>query len=134
MTRRTGLRGGRDALGHRNDDLGDNTVRLQVDRAWAEARQAAGKSIIITKVDGDGNVYMQEAECTGTPGTDTLTCVATFTGEAGGFSHFALLAMGQEDVGGPTPTPGPTDPTPTPTEPPRLRRSRRRRRRATCSS
>jgi hypothetical protein len=98
-----------------NDSLGNNTMTMNVDAAWVIKRQAVGKTIVITKIADDGKVFSAVATCTITG--DVANCTATFAGEAGGFSVFAVIAVKQAPT--PTPTevpPGVTlTPTPTPT-------------------
>jgi hypothetical protein len=99
-----------------NNDLGDNTMTMQVNAGWVASRQAAGKTIVITKIDDDGNVFSSVAICT--VAGDIANCTVTFSGAAGGFSVFAVIAVQQA----PTPTPTPVPPgvtlTPTPTPSP----------------
>ena len=83
--------------------LGDNTVRLRVSREWYEARLSEGKSVTITKMDGEGNVFVAETQCAMTADGQGYECAATFTGEAGGFSTYALIAV---TAAGPTPAAG----------------------------
>ena len=104
-----------------NDSLGDNTVTLVVSTAWVEKRLAAGKTIAITKVDDQGNVFSIPATCNATGAI--ATCTVTFTGAAGGFSAFMVIAVQVAPT--PTPPPGSTPtatptrtPTPTPPVPP----------------
>ena len=98
-----------------NQDLGDNVVAMTVNRAWYDQRVAVGKEMAISKIADDGAVYAAAANCNATD--DLLTCSATFTGSAGGFSLFALLAIIPSPAPAPTatPTPTPMAPSPTPT-------------------
>ncbi len=108
-------------VGIENTDLGDNTITMEVSRAWYEARLAQGKTIVITKIADDGTVTSAAAACVVVG--DIATCQVTFTGDAGGFSVFAVIAVAQAPVPTATPTPaprptptvGPPRPTPTPT-------------------
>ena len=96
-----------------NQDLGDNTLTFKVSLGWYAARVAQGKSIVFTKIDDDGSVFTTAATCPVTS-SSTVSCTGTFTGAAGGFSYFAIMAALL-----PTPTPTPVPPgvtvTPTPT-------------------
>ena len=103
--------------------LGDITVTLEVSSEWYEARIAEGRQVAMVKVDDEGGVFLgEELRCAEVPGEDLHECSASFTGEAGGFSTFALIAVGQA-AATPTPTPTatavptpvPSTPTPTPT-------------------
>jgi hypothetical protein len=96
-----------------NVDLGSNTVAMEVDAAWVQARQAQGKSIAITKINDDGNVFASQATCV--IAGAVATCTVTFTGAAGGFSVFAVIAVSQAPTPTPTPTPTPGVGTPTAT-------------------
>ena len=95
-----------------NTVLGDNLVRLQVSSEWYTARIGEGKSIQIIKVDDQGRTFVADVECREVPGWDRYECSATFTGEAGGFSTFTLMAVQQREPT-PMPTPAPAH-TPTP--------------------
>ena len=95
-----------------NTALGDNLVRLQVSSEWYTARIGEGKSIQIIKVDDQGRTFVADVECREVPGWDRYECSATFTGEAGGFSTFTLIAVQQQEPT-PMPTPAPAH-TPTP--------------------
>jgi len=98
-----------------NDQLGSNTLAMEVDAAWVASRQAQGKTIVISKIDDEGNVFSSIAPCSISGAV--ATCTVTFSGAAGGFSVFAVFAVRVA----PTPTPTPTDVppgvtvTPTPT-------------------
>jgi len=96
-----------------NDDLGDNALTFEVSKLWYLDRVVQGKSIVFVKVDDDGNVYTSVASCSDASDTAT-SCSATFTGAAGGFSVFAIMAVVLPPA---TPTPVPTA-TPTPVPPP----------------
>ena len=100
-----------------NQDLGDNTVAMAASKAWYDQMLAEGKVIVITKIDDSGNVYTAVATCV--VSGDVVNCIADFTGSAGGFSVFSLLAIvpGPETLATPTSTPIAT-PTPTPTRTP----------------
>ena len=95
-----------------NDDLGDNALTFEVSKLWYLDRLVQGKSIVFVKVDDDGNVYTSIASCSDASDTAT-SCSATFTGAAGGFSVFAIMAIVLPPA---TPTPVPTA-TPTPVPP-----------------
>ena len=76
--------------------LGDITVTLEVSSEWYEARIAEGKQVAMVKGDDEGGVFLgEELSCAEVPGEDLHECSASFTGEAGGFSTFALIAVGQ---------------------------------------
>jgi len=96
-----------------NSQLGSNELSMQVDAAWVIARQAQGKTIVITKIDDEGNVFSSIASCSISGAVST--CTVTFSGAAGGFSVFAVFAV----QAAPTPTPTDVPPgvtlTPTPT-------------------
>ena len=87
---------------------------MVVSKTWYDQKQEQGKDIFITKIDDDGRIFTVAANCAVTG--DVVRCTAEFTGIAGGFSVFSLIAV----VPGPEPTPTPTlepgAPTPTPTE------------------
>ena len=103
-------------VGIENTDLGDNTITMEISREWYDARVAQGKTIVITKIADDGTVTAAEATCVVV--ADIATCQVTLTGDAGGFSVFAVIAVIQAATATPTPTAGPTatpSPTPTPT-------------------
>ncbi len=100
-----------------NEQLGDNTVSMRVSEAWFDSMTEAGKAVVITKTSDNGDVFVEQAVCI-QDGTDRI-CTATFSGAAGGFSEFTLLALTTR--GNPTPTPTPTAvpvPQPTPTATP----------------
>ena len=105
-----------------NTSLGSNTVAMQVNASWVLARQAAGKTVAITKIADDGKITSLVATCVIVG--DTATCSATFTGVDGGFSVFAVIAVTQAPTPTPTPTPTPgpgvtpVPPTPTPSPTP----------------
>ena len=99
-------------VGIENTDLGDNTITMEVSRGWYESRLAQGKTVVITKIADDGTVTAAEPTCVVTG--EIAICQVTLTGDAGGFSIFAVIAVVQP----PTPTPTPT-PTPRPTATPR---------------
>jgi len=104
-----------------NDDLGDNALTFQVSKLWYLDRVVQGKSIVFVKIDDDGNVYSSIATCSDASDTAT-SCSATFTGAAGGFSVFAIMAVvlplaTATPVPSATPTPVPPA-TPTPVPPP----------------
>ncbi len=86
-----------------NSDLGDNTVTLLVSSDWYNARSSENKTFAILKQDGAGNIHATAAQCTPTSG-NMVSCTATLTGDAGGFSTFALFAVSPP----PTPTATPT--------------------------
>ncbi|MEX0760907.1 MAG: fibronectin type III domain-containing protein [Dehalococcoidia bacterium] len=94
--------------------LGDNEVRLSASTAWYQAMADEEKQLSVVKVDRDGEVFIEEATC---EASGSLThCTATFSGQAGGFSTFALAGVVQAPE--PTPTATPTlTPTVTPGEP-----------------
>ena len=94
-----------------NSDLGDNSIQMQVNAGWVRGKQAAGKTIVVTKIGDDGAVHTSVASCVILG--NTATCTAVFTGTAGGFSVFAVMAVLQ--VATPTPLPPDVTPTPTPT-------------------
>ncbi len=107
-----------DKQGVSNDQLGDNTVTLTVSRAWYENRLMSGKSIFITKVGDDGAVHTSAATCE--VDGEIVRCTAVFTGDAGGFSLFGVVALrpvAEASTPTPTPTPAATAvaPTATPT-------------------
>jgi hypothetical protein len=97
-----------------NSDLGNNSIRMQVDAGWVRGREASGKTIIITKIDDDGNIFAVVGNCS--LFGNTATCTGEFTGAARGFSVFALMAVKQ--VATPTPVPPGVTVTPTPTPTP----------------
>ncbi len=74
-----------------NADLGTNKVTLEVSAAWYQAKLAQGKDITITKVDDQGRVFSQKATCSTQAGT--VSCTVDFTGDAAGFSTFAMIAI-----------------------------------------
>jgi hypothetical protein len=86
-----------------NEHFGDNVTTLQVSRTWYDARLAQEKAIVITKHEDDGSTYAVEAACL--VEDPIVTCSAVFSGEAGGFSLFALLALTITPPPLPTPTP-----------------------------
>ena len=94
-----------------NSDLGDNSMQMQVNAGWVRGKQASGKIIVVTKLGDDGAVYTVVAPCV--IFRNTATCTAVFTGAAGGFSVFAVMAVLQ--VATPTPLPPDVTVTPTPT-------------------
>ena len=104
-------------VGIENEDLGDNTITMEISREWYDARIAEGKTIVITKIADDGTVSAEEATCVVVG--DIATCQVTLTGDDGGFSVFAVIAVVQVAAPTATPTaipPGVTvTPTPTPT-------------------
>ena len=93
-------------VGIENIDLGDNTITMKISRAWYEARRVQGKAVVITKLADDEPVTAATADC-GVIG-DIATCQVTFTGDAGGFSVFAVIAVAQTPVATATPTARPT--------------------------
>ncbi len=102
-----------------NDDLGDNSVSLTVSREWYEDRVASGKEIFITKIGDDGVSHTLPASCE--LEGDLARCTVVFTGLAGGFSLFGVVAISPDDSGnqgGATPTPTPPAATATPTSVP----------------
>ena len=100
-----------------NSDLGDNSIQMQVNAGWVRGKQAAGKTIVVTKIGDEGAVYTAVASCVILG--NTATCTAVFTGAAGGFSVFAVMAVLQVATPTPdvtvTPTPTATAIPPTPT-------------------
>ncbi|MCH8924225.1 MAG: hypothetical protein IIA67_13880 [Planctomycetes bacterium] len=74
-----------------NDDLGDNTVTMAVNRQWYDEKIAEGKSIAITKFSDSGARFTKLATCQA--GLETAKCSASFTGIAGGFSVFVLMGV-----------------------------------------
>jgi hypothetical protein len=93
------------------DDLGDNVVAMNVPLSWLDAMVAAGREIAITKISDSGEVFTEAAQCERLP--DIAVCTVTFTGEAGGFSIFAIYGFVNEN---PQPAPMPlTAELPTPT-------------------
>lgn len=92
-------------------DLGDNSVTVDVDAAWYQLRSIEGKHIAIVKIGDDGDVFTEAPVCGRVD--DVYSCSATFTGDTGGFSRFAVVALTPTVQPTPTPTPTPTA-TPTP--------------------
>ena len=86
-------------------DVGDNTLEIEVSKEWHENRLLEGKAIAFTKRDDEGNVFSVPATCI-LANLTRMLCTGTFTGEAGGYSSFALIAV-RPSVG-PIPTPTPT--------------------------
>jgi hypothetical protein len=74
-----------------NEDLGANRASLSVSLAWYQAKLAQDKSIVIVKQDDDGNAFHSNATCA--VDGDLVHCTAEFTGNAGGFSSFGLVAL-----------------------------------------
>ncbi len=97
-----------DKSGVDNDQLGDNTVTMRVGDAWHSAMTQAGKTIVITKLSDNGQVFSEPASCT--QNGPEWVCTATFSGAAGGFSEFTLLALTAQA----TPTAQAAQPTSTP--------------------
>ena len=91
-----------------NQDLGTNTMVMEVSKAWYDQKLAEGKGIFITKIDDEGNVFTLQAACDASG--DPVSCTVEFTGAASGLSIFVLVAV----VSLPTPTPVPPTATPTP--------------------
>ncbi|MCH8223353.1 MAG: fibronectin type III domain-containing protein [Chloroflexi bacterium] len=87
-----------------NADLGSNRASLVVSRGWFEGRVGEGKVIVIVKQNDDGDLFHVEATC----GLDAVvaSCVGEFTGNAGGFSTFGLMALTVIEAP-PIATPGP---------------------------
>ena len=83
-----------------NDDLGDNTVTMEVNSQWYDEKIAEGKSMAITKFSGSGARFAKLATCVA--GSETAKCSASFTGFAGGFSVFVLMGVKKGEA---TPTP-----------------------------
>jgi hypothetical protein len=74
-----------------NDDLGTNQATLSVSLAWYEAKMSQEKAIVIVKQDDEGNAFHALAVCV--VQGDIVHCTAEFTGDAGGFSTFGLVAL-----------------------------------------
>ena len=70
------------------DDLGDNSVTMNVSLAWLDSMVAAGKEIAITKVSDSGEVFTESAQYERL--ADIAVCTVTFAGAAGGFSLFVI--------------------------------------------
>ena len=74
-----------------NEDLGTNQASLSVSLAWYQAKLSQDKSIVIVKQDDEGNAFHSTATCV--VDGDVVNCTAEFTGDAGGFSSFGLVAL-----------------------------------------
>lgn len=83
-----------------NGDLGDNLIRLEVRKAWFDARIAEGKRILISKFDDAGDPVPTPQDVTGscTSATDPVVCSATLSGPLAGPSTFFLAAMTLENA------------------------------------
>ena len=83
-----------------NEDLGDNLIRLEVSKAWFDARIGEGKRILIAKFDDAGNPVPPPQDVTGscTSATDPVVCSATLSGPLAGLSMFFLAAMSLENA------------------------------------
>ncbi len=107
-----------------NRVLGNTTVRMQVSRAWYEAQTDEGKVVTVVKVNDRGNTHLPDRMSVRlVPGIDIYEITAVFTGAAGGFSSFTMLAVQREASAQVTPAPSPTPtatPTPSPTPDPAL--------------
>ena len=79
-----------------NDDLGDNTVTMEVNRQWFDEKIAEGKSIAIAKFNESGAKFTTLATCV--LGADSAKCSASFTGFAGGFSVFVLMGVRRDEA------------------------------------
>ena len=86
-----------------NQDLGTNTMTMTVSKVWYDQKLEQGKDIVITKIDDDNNVFTVTATCIVTG--STVSCTAEFTGAAGGFSVFGLLAVASTSTPIPTAIP-----------------------------
>jgi hypothetical protein len=82
---------------------------------WVLEHEAEGKMIAIVKVSEDGRVFSEPAPCQMVD--EAAVCKATFTGEAGGFSTFMLVAVqpGPAPTATLAPAPPPTSVSATPT-------------------
>ena len=77
-----------------NADLGDTTARLEVSSAWVESRQAEGKEITVVKLDDQGALFLPDSVEVRPGSRDGAAEVAgTFTGAAGGFSTYTVIAV-----------------------------------------
>jgi hypothetical protein len=96
-----------------NTEFGDTTITFLVSAAWYERLVALGRSPVIAKLSDDGEVFYESAICA--RDVAGYTCRATFSGEAAGFSEFALVGVSAVPVAPvATPTPRPATPTPAP--------------------
>ena len=101
-----------------NQDLGSNAVTMTVSKSWYDQKVAEDKFIIITKIDDEGNVFTTSTTCA--VSGDVVMCTADFTGSAGGFSIFTLVAIvpGPQATATPSPIPTPVLPITIPTTTP----------------
>jgi VCBS repeat-containing protein len=73
------------------DDLGDNTVSMSVSSEWLDEMVALGREVAITKISDTGVVFTESAQCERL--SDKTVCTVVFSGEAGGFSIFAIYGF-----------------------------------------
>lgn len=97
------------------DDLGDNTVSMSVSSEWLDEMVAHGREVAITKISDSGVVFTENAQCERL--SDKAVCTVTFSGEAGGFSIFAIYGFvntAPQSIPEPLSTPAPATPVPSP--------------------
>ncbi|MCH7972253.1 MAG: hypothetical protein IH960_14620, partial [Chloroflexi bacterium] len=73
------------------EDLGDNTVTMTVSLGWLDLMVSQGREIAITKISDTGEIFTETAQCERL--ADHAVCTVTFTGDAGGFSVFAIYGF-----------------------------------------
>jgi hypothetical protein len=71
--------------------LGDNTVTFALADSWVESTVQRSQELLAVKVGSGGEVFFVPAGCA-LPVAGKVTCQAVFTGAAGGFSTFGLIA------------------------------------------
>ena len=64
------------------EDVGDNTLEIEVSKEWHDNRVLDGKNIAFTKRDDEGNVFSVPATCVEL-NPMLMLCIGIFTGEAG---------------------------------------------------
>ena len=97
------------------DDLGDNSVSMSVSSEWLDEMVAQGREIAITKISDSGVVFTENAQCERL--ADRTVCTVTFSGEAGGFSIFAIYGFvntAPQSIPEPLSTPEPATQVPSP--------------------
>jgi hypothetical protein len=93
-----------------NSALGTSAVVFNLPATWVQGRLAAGREIVAVKVADSGVAYTRAADCK-PEGAESYACSATFSGAAGGFSTFGLLAFVRPALESPTPVTGAATPT-----------------------